>query len=116
MYNLIIVGLVGLGALVFTDNILGGVELVSFGAITGFILVNISVPVYFLMRKGCRGGRAIFNYAVLPLIATAICVYLWFNMATTAKIIGIIWLAIGIIILAIKTKGFKQLPPEMDIE
>lgn len=116
LYNLIIVGLVGLMALFFTDNILGGVELVSFGAITGFILVNISVPVYFLKRKGCRGGKAVFNYAVLPLIATAICVYLWFNMATTAKIIGIIWLAIGIIILAIKTKGFKQLPPEMDIE
>ena len=115
-YNLIIVGLVGLVALFFTDNILGGVELVSFGAITGFILVNISVPVYFLKKKGERGGKAIFNYAVLPIIATAICVYLWFNMAMTAKIIGIIWLVIGIIILAIKTKGFRQLPPEMDIE
>ncbi len=115
-YNLIIVGFVGLVALFFTDNILGGVELVSFGAITGFILVNISVPVYFLKKKGERGGKAMFNYAVLPIIATAICIYLWFNMATTAKIIGIIWLAVGIIILAIKTRGFRQLPPEMDIE
>lgn len=115
-YNLIIVGIVGLVALFFTDNILGGVELVSFGAITGFILVNISVPFYFIKKKGERGGKAIFNYGVLPLIATAICVYLWFNMAQTAKIIGIIWLAVGIIILAIKTKGFRTLPPEMDIE
>ena len=39
-YNLIIVGFVGLVALFFTDNILGGVELVSFGAITGFIPVS----------------------------------------------------------------------------
>lgn len=116
LYNLIIVGLIGLVALFFTDNILGGVELVSFGAITGFILVNISVPVYFLKKKGERGGKAVFNYAVLPIIATLICIYLWFNMATTAKIIGIIWLAIGIVILAVKTKGFRQLPPEMDIE
>ena len=103
-------------AIFFTDNILGGVELVSFGAITGFVLVNISVPVLFLKKKGERGGKAILNYAVLPLIATAVCVYLWFNMAATAKVIGIIWLAIGIIILAVKTKGFRQLPPEMDIE
>lgn len=116
VYNLIIVGCVGLVAIFFTDNILGGVELVSFGAITGFILVNISVPVLFLKKKGERGGKAILNYAVLPLIATAVCVYLWFNMAATAKVIGIIWLAIGIIILAVKTKGFRQLPPEMDIE
>ncbi len=115
-YNLIIVGIVGLVALFFTDNILGGVELVSFGAITGFILVNISVPFYFLKKKGERGGKAMFNYGVLPLIATVVCVYLWFNMAQTAKIIGIIWLVVGIIILAIKTKGFQTLPPEMDIE
>ncbi len=116
VYNLIIVGVIGLVAIFFTDNIMGGVGLVSFGALTGFVLVNISVPVLFLKKKGERGGKAIFNYAVLPLIATAICVYLWFNMAVTAKIIGLIWLAIGIIILAIKTKGFRQLPPEMDIE
>lgn len=116
VYNLAIVGAIGLVALFFTDNILGGVELVSFGALTGFILVNISVPFYFLKKKGERGGKAIFNYGVLPLIATVICAYLWLNMATTAKIVGVIWLAIGIIILAIKTKGFRQLPPEMDIE
>ena len=46
----------------------------------------------------------------------AICIYLWINMATVAKIIGLIWLAVGVVILGIKTKGFRQLPPEMDIE
>ena len=116
LYNLIIVGLIGLVALFFTDNILGGVELVSFGALTGFILVNISVPFYFFRKKGIRGGKAIFNYGALPLIATVICVCLWLNMAAAAKIIGIIWLAVGIVILAVKTKGFRKLPPEMDIE
>lgn len=116
IYNLALVGLVGLVALFFTDNILGGVELVSFGALTGFVLVNLSVPVYFLKKKGERGGKAIFNYAVLPIIAMAICIYLWINMATVAKIIGLIWLAVGAVILGIKTKGFRQLPPEMDIE
>lgn len=116
VYNLAIVGAIGLVALFFTDNILGGAELISFGAITGFILVNISVPVYFLGRKKERGGKAIFNYGVLPVIAAAICFYLWFNIATTAKIVGAIWLAVGIVILAVKTKGFRQLPPEMEIE
>ena len=32
------------------------------------------------------------------------------------KIVGFSWLAIGVIVLAIKTKGFRQLPPEMKIE
>ena len=29
---------------------------------------------------------------------------------------GGIWLLVGIVYLAVKTKGFRQLPPEMKIE
>lgn len=76
----------------------------------------MSVPLYFLKKKGERGARAILMYGIMPLIGTAICVVLWINIAITAKIIGLIWLAIGIIILTIKTKGFRKLPPELTLE
>ena len=56
------------------------------------------------------------KYGVMPIIGALICIVLWINIITTAKIVGFIWLAIGIIILAVKTRGFRQLPPEMDMD
>ena len=116
IYNLIMVSLVGLVAIFFTDYVLSGAELVSFGAITGFILVNLSVPMHYLKKKGERGAKAIFMYGVMPAIGIIICSILWWNIAPKGKIIGFIWLAVGVIVLAIQTKGFRQLPPEMDID
>ena len=52
---------------------------------------------------------------ILPVIAAAVCVYLWFNLPMLAKIVGFSWIAIGIIVLAIKTKGFRELPPELNL-
>ncbi|MCQ2545215.1 MAG: hypothetical protein MJ144_02135 [Clostridia bacterium] len=44
-------------------------------------------------------------------------VFLWvIVIGTGAKIPGGIWTAIGIIYLAVKTKGFKELPPEMTFD
>ncbi|MCI5594375.1 MAG: hypothetical protein MR358_07205 [Clostridiales bacterium] len=52
----------------------------------------------------------------MPALATLVCIFLWINMSHTAKIAGLIWLGIGIIVLAIQTKGFRKLPPEMELE
>ena len=38
-----------------------------------------------------------------------------FLKAMGAKIIGFSWLALGLIFLGVKTKGCKELPPEMDL-
>ena len=55
-------------------------------------------------------------YGVMPAIGIIVCSVLWWNIAPKGKIIGFIWLAVGVIVLAIQTKGFRQLPPEMDID
>ena len=83
---------------------------------SGFILVNISVPFYFFRKKKERGAKAVFSYGVMPIIGMLICAFLWLNMSSTAKTVGLIWLGIGIIVLAIQTKGFRKLPPEMELE
>ena len=116
MINLIIVGIIGLCAVFFVNNLTAAVELVSFGAISGFILVNISVPFYFFRKKKERGAKAVFSYGVVPALATLVCIFLWINMSHTAKTVGLIWLGVGIIVLAIQTKGFRTLPPEMELE
>ena len=49
----------------------------------------------------------------MPGIGLAVSLFLWFNIDSSAKILGGVWLAIGIVYLAFKTKGFRVLPEEM---
>ena len=57
-------------------------------------------------------------FLVLPLAGFAICLLLWLNLSTTAKVVGAVWMAVGIAFGAWKTRGFKgelvnfDLPPE----
>ena len=55
------------------------------------------------------------KYLIIPVIAAAVCVYLWVSLPMLSKIVGFSWIAIGLIVLAIKTKGFKELPPELNL-
>ncbi|MCQ4637223.1 APC family permease [Anaerovorax odorimutans] len=113
--NILLSAAIGLTALIFQDSLTNAMSLVSFGALTGFILTNISVIARFWVRDRQRGGAAVWKYVILPAIAAAFCAYLWISLPVAGKIVGFSWLAVGVIFLAIKTKGFKELPPEMDL-
>lgn len=113
--NVLLTAVVGLTAIIFQNSLTNAMSLVSFGAIMGFILTNISVIFRFWVRDRERSGNSVIKYLILPIIAAAVCIYLWFSLTAAAKIVGFSWLALGIIFLAIKTKGFKELPPEMNI-
>ena len=113
--NILLSAVVGLTAIFFQDSLTNAMSLVSFGAIMGFILTNISVIARFWVRDKERSGSAVIKYLIIPAIAAAVCIYLWFSLTATAKIVGFSWLALGVIFLAIKTKGFKELPPEMNL-
>lgn len=102
--------------MVFVNNLMGALDLVSFGVIVGFILVNLSVFVLFWIRKKERGGLAVVKYVILPLAGVAFLVFAFIFVGTGAKILGAGWTLLGLIYLAIKTRGFKQLPPEMTFE
>lgn len=113
IFNIILTSIIALSAIFYADNVFGAVSLVSFGAITGFVLVNLSVIIHYFYREKRRSGRDIFAYLVMPGIGLAVSLFLWFNIDTSAKILGGVWLAIGIVYLAFKTKGFRVLPEEM---
>lgn len=113
--NILLSAVIGLAAIFFQDSLTNAMSLVSFGAIMGFILTNISVIARFWIRDKERSGSAAFKYLIIPAIAAAVCIYLWLSLTTTAKIVGFSWLALGVVFLAIKTKGFKELPPEMNL-
>lgn len=113
--NVLLTAVVGLTAIIFQDSLTDAMSLVSFGALLGFVLTNICVVVRFWVKDKERSGAAVLRNLIIPVIAAAICVYLWLSLPVAGKIVGFSWLAIGVIVLAIKTKGFRQLPPELNL-
>lgn len=73
------------------------------------------MPFYFYKYKKKKSGNFI-KHLLIPVIGILICVMLWINIAPNAKLIGIIWLAIGLVICAINTNFFRKLPSELKLE
>ena len=115
--NIILVSLIGYTGIFYADNLMGAAELVSFGCIIGFIMVNISVYMHFYRHEGLReGGKNKLMYLVLPILGALVLAFAFIFVGNGAKILGCIWLVIGVVYLAVKTRGFKELPPEMTFE
>lgn len=116
-YNILLVSVIGCTGIFYADNLMGAAELVSYGCILGFIMVNISVYMHFYRHEGLRdGAKNKIMYMILPLLGAVILAFAFIFVGSSAKILGTIWLVIGLIYLAIKTRGFKELPPEMTFE
>lgn len=93
---------------------------ISFGALVAFSLVNLSVVRHKLFpgrgagRAPERGAWAWIRYGVLPLIGFALTVWLWTSLSGTTFVVGIAWLVLGVVLLAVVTRGFRRPPPELD--
>lgn len=114
--NILITTAVAMTSLFYQDNLLGAASLISFGAITGFIMVNLSVISHYFVRNRRRKGMDLVRYLVLPVIGAGTLVFVFVFIDPTAKVLGLAWLAIGIVYLLFKTKGFRTLPPEMKLD
>jgi amino acid transporter len=112
--NIVIIGLVGLAAL-FLD-VATSTSFINFGAFTAFTMVNVSVIVYYVRER--RNGRLLnpLVYVVIPAIGALITAYLLTKLDSNAIVLGLSWLAVGIVVLAFVTKGFRTLPPELTYE
>jgi amino acid transporter len=103
------VGVVTLAAaLIFAVDTI--TKFVNFGALTAFMMLNISVFVYFVVKRGRRSGSDLVKYLLFPLLGFAIIAYVWSGFDRNTFIFGFSWLALGIIIGAIKTRGFRRKP------
>lgn len=113
--NIILTSLIALTALFYQENLLGAVSLISFGAISAFFLVNLSVIFHYYIKNNRRKGMDFIKYFLMPSIGMLVSAILWINIEASAKILGCVWLLIGVIYCAAKTGFFRKLPPEMDI-
>ncbi len=92
------------------------VELVNFGAFVGFILVNLSVIRHFYLRRKERSGIHLLTNLVCPGLGAAICAYVWMGLAYRSRLVGFIWLGIGVVYLAILTRGFRIAPKALEFQ
>lgn len=106
-FNIILAGVVCLTGIWLT--LADIIHFINFGALVAFSFVNISVFAWFAVRQGRRKtGSDIFKFIVLPAIGLAMTVILWLNLSPESLTGGLIWVAVGIVYLAILTKGFRK--------
>jgi len=117
-YNIILIGLLSFGGAEML-NYIGSAyqhagELLNFGAFLAFMGVNLATFWQFgvLSRPGYK--RRIGVDIALPLAGFAFCALIWWNLNPLAKTAGGIWFAIGLLYMAIKTRGFRAAPVMID--
>jgi amino acid transporter len=111
LLNLVLVGITGLAALWM--DVTTSTSFINFGAFLAFTAVNVSViALYFRGNAQVRAAGVIFG-VIIPAIAAVCDLFLLVHLDENAKLLGIIWLTIGIIYLTALTGFFRKSPPEM---
>ncbi|WP_326955478.1 APC family permease [Amycolatopsis sp. NBC_01286] len=111
VFGIVLTGIVGLVALAL--DVSTSTSFINFGAFTAFTFVNVSVIATWLRD---RSGKRVLTWVVFPVIGAVVDLWLLVNLDGIALIFGVVWLAIGIVVLAAITRGFRRPPPEMTFE
>ena len=99
------------GLLALRLDIATSTSFISFGAFTAFTLVNVAVIAYYLKNRSA--DKNILGWVLIPIIGALADAYLLLQLDDNAKRLGLIWLGIGIVVLLVITKGFRQKTPQM---
>ncbi len=83
-------------------------EAINYGALIGFICVNLSVISHFYIRRSQRRGVSFLVNLLLPFFGFLACLCIFVSLSQTAKLIGTIWCAAGFIYAAVLTGGFRR--------
>jgi putrescine importer len=106
-YSIIFVGVVSLGAIAFNLDFIA--SLINFGALIAFTFVNLTVIVFFAYRqREVKTVRDIWRNIVLPGIGVALTVLLWVYLSAESTRYGIIWFAIGVVVLLWITRFLRK--------
>lgn len=110
--NVILIGAIALiGSFLLTYE--RGAEMLNFGAFIAFMGVNAAAFVrYFLHAE-----RKTIGSFLWPILGFGICAFIWWKLSVPAKILGTVWVAVGILYGAWKTSWFRksisfEVPPE----
>jgi putrescine importer len=119
-YNILVIGVLTLVGAVLLNSIGNAYEhageLLNFGAFLAFMGVNLAAFWQFAIVPRPGYKRRIIADALLPLTGFCFCALIWWNLNGLAKTIGGIWFAVGVLYLAITTRGFRRVPAMIDFK
>jgi amino acid transporter len=96
---------------VFSTRLDDLTRIVNFGALSGFLLLHLSVINYFFIRQ--RSGDWL-RHLLFPLAGLIVIAYVLFEMDKAAKIMGACWIACGIAYYLVLTFVVRK-PVNLDI-
>src|SRR5271165_2251875 len=91
--------------LLFADRIDDLTRIVNFGALTGFVLLHLSVINQYFLKM--RSGDWL-RHLVCPLVGMLIIIYVLYEMDRAAKVLGLSWIAIGVLYYLALTFWIKK--------
>jgi amino acid transporter len=108
--NVLLIGGIALaGAFAMTYE--RGAELLNFGAFIAFMGVNAAAFVHYYLRGQEKRGTDLLP----PVLGFLICAFIWWNLSPPAKIVGTIWLVVGIAYAFWRTRGFRDNVMQFDL-
>jgi putrescine importer len=110
--NILLAGATGLIALKL--DVATSTSFINFGAFTAFTFVNLSVIALHIKGRK-RGWKLVITNLAVPGIGAVADVWLLLSLDRDAKILGLIWLVLGLAYLTYLTKFFRVPPPEVAI-
>ena len=110
IYSILLIGVVNV-ILSFTLGLTLLSELVAFGGICGFILVNLATMVHFHKLE----QRSILRTYVFPGLGAITCAYIIASMASLTLIVGFSWIVVGMIIVTIQLNLNKASEPANEV-
>ena len=111
-YNILLVGAVALTAGFLSLEYV--VALISFGALTAFSFVNLSVLAEYVWRQGRWHSLGdVLRYVVTPVLGFMSVGAMWLEVEPTSLTSGLIWGSIGLAYLGIITGGFAAALPSI---
>jgi len=101
--NVILIGAIALvGAFLLSYE--RGAEMLNFGAFIAFMGVNAAAFARYFLRAEKKTVWSV----LWPALGFGICAYIWWKLSTPAKVLGTVWVAVGLVYGAWKTSGFRK--------
>jgi putrescine importer len=114
IFATLVVGAISLVALWISLEL--AAAMISFGALVAFSFVNLSVIKHYVFDRNQRSGGDIVKYGVVPGIGVILTLWLWTSLSGTTFVVGLSWVAVGLIYLLGLTRFFTRRPPELRLE
>ena len=86
-------------------------RIVNFGALSGFLLLHLSVIVHFFVRGRSRNW---LRHLLMPLGGLVVIGYVLYEMDRSAKIMGGAWIAAGVVYFIVLTRVVRK-PPTLTV-